>query len=503
MTTSQPGPLRSIAIVGGGTAGWMAATYLSRTIGEHVSITLVESNQIGTVGVGEATIPPICDFIRLLGVDEDDFIARTHATFKFGIEFVNWGSIGDRYIHPFGKHGFDMHGIAFHHYWLRSVRQGNDRPLEDYSLQAKAARAGKFTRPLDIPHSPLSQIAYALHFDARLVAKYLREYSENAGVRRIEGLVESVHRDGGSGDIAFIALADGTQVEADFFIDCTGFRSLLLGETLGTDYEDWSHWLPCNRVVAVPCEADGPPLPYTRATAHGAGWQWRIALQNRIGNGHVYCSEHMGEDEATAILLANLDGEPLADPRPLRFTTGRREVFWSRNCLALGLAAGFMEPLESTSIHLVQTGLARLMAFLPTRVHDPVRVAEYNRRTAREYAFIRDFLVLHYSATTRGDTPFWNFCRTRPLPESLADRLAIWRATGHAVFDPEELFNASNWAAVLTGQGIEAQQHHPVADMLAPTELDRRMQTMLRTIDASVDHMPTHTDYIAQHCARR
>ncbi|MFC4293235.1 tryptophan halogenase family protein [Sphingorhabdus arenilitoris] len=491
--------IKKILIIGGGTAGWMAASAIARTLGRSAKITLVESEEIGTVGVGEATIPPILNFIEMLGIDENEFVRRTNATFKLGIEFVNWGAKGERYMHPFGKYGYDMQGISFHHYWMKMRQTGDMRPLEDYALQAVAARAGKFTRPLNIERSPLASIAYAFHFDAGLFARFLREYSEGLGVTRIEAKVAHVHQRADDGFLESVLLDNGTQISADLFIDCTGFRGLLIEQTLQAGYEDWSHWLPCNSAIAVPCENAGPPLPYTRATAHDAGWQWRIGLQNRIGNGHVYCNEYISDDAALATLLASLDGKPLADPRQLRFTTGRRKKSWVKNCVALGLSSGFMEPLESTSIHMIQSALLRLMAFFPSKDFDPHVTAEYNRRTAEEYEYIRDFLILHYNATSREDSEFWRFGKNRKNPDSLQRKIDLFHACGQISYKEEELFKAANWLAVLTGQNFGGARYHPFADMVDTEEVRRRLAAMLQTIDASVDHMPPHEDYIAEH----
>ena len=495
------GHIEKIVIVGGGTAGWMAAAALARAMGKHVQITLVESGDIATVGVGEATIPPIIDFLQFLGIDENDFVARTNATFKLGIEFVNWGAKGERYMHPFGKYGFDMEGVAFHHYWLKMRASGEAHSLEEYSLETIAARAGKFTRPLDIARSPLANIAYALHFDAGLVAKYLRDYAGAKGVRRIEANVTDVQQRGADGFIESVKLDTGDTVAGELFIDCTGFRGLLIEQALQAGYEDWSHWLPCNSAVAVQCAPDGPPLSYTRATAHSAGWQWRIALQNRIGNGHVYCGDYMGDDEAAATLLASLDGAPLADPRQLRFTTGRRKQSWVKNCVAMGLSSGFLEPLESTSIHMIQSALMRLIAFFPSPGFAAENTAEYNLRTGCEYEYIRDFLILHYNATRRDDSDFWNFCRTRKNPESLEQRIALFRATGHVAVREEELFDRKNWTAVLTGQNIVPHGYHPLADMVGEAETRRRLEAMRATLAKSADYMPQHAQFIAENCA--
>jgi tryptophan 7-halogenase len=489
-------PIKHIVIAGGGTAGWMAAAALSNAVGPQVAITLIESEEIMPVGVGEATIPPFCAFLRMLGVDEDEFVRATGATFKLGIEFVNWGAVGERYIHPFGKYGYDIDGIGFHHYWLKMREQGDQRSLEDYAFQAAAARAGKFMRPVDIERSPLASIAYAYHFDAGLVARFFRSYAEQRGVKRIEATIIDVAQDAETGFIRSVSLNNGQEVAGDFFIDCSGFRGLLIEGTLKAGYDDWTDLLPCDRAVAVPCEGSDAPIPYTRATAHSAGWQWRIPLQHRIGNGHVYCSAHISDDEATAQLLGNLDGKPLADPRYLRFTTGRRKKSWVKNCLALGLAAGFMEPLESTSIHLIHSGLLRLLAYFPGADFDQTVIDQYNQETEREYLYIRDFLVLHYNATQRDDSAFWRACRALKEPSGLAHKRQIFQACGQISFQQEELFTTANWLAVFVGQGVVPTRYHPLADMIAPDIVEKRLNGILQTIAASVDYMPNHGDFV-------
>jgi tryptophan 7-halogenase len=489
-------PIKRVVIAGGGTAGWMAAAALSHLVGQHVDITLIESESIMPVGVGEATIPPFRTFLSMLGIDEDDFVRKTSATFKLGIEFVDWGAQGERYIHPFGKYGYDIDGIGFHHFWLKMRQAGDRRSLEDYAFQAVAARAKKFMRPLDIERSPLASIAYAFHFDAALVARYFRTFAEQRGANRIEATITQVRQDAETGFIRTLALNNGKEVAGDLFIDCSGFGGLLIEGTLNAGYEDWSHLLPCDRAVAVPSTANDAPLPYTRATARSAGWQWRIPLQHRIGNGHVYCSAHISDDEAMAQLLANVDGEPLADPRYLRFTTGRRKKSWVKNCVSLGLAAGFMEPLESTSIHLIHTGLLRLLAYFPTADFDQTVIDEYNGETEREYRFIRDFLVLHYNATRRDDSAFWRACRAIEVPSGLAHKRQLFEACGQISHQQEELFVTANWLAVFVGQGVVPMHCHPVADMTAPEIVERRLNGILQTIAASVDYMPHHGDFV-------
>ncbi|MEJ0086257.1 MAG: tryptophan halogenase family protein [Pseudomonadota bacterium] len=494
--------LRTIVIVGGGTAGWMAAATFARFLkNDYCKVRLIESEEIGTVGVGEATIPQINTFNRMLGVDENDFIRRTQATFKLGIEFVDWTRLGHKYIHPFGPYGLNMEGVSFHAYWLKLRELEPDTDLGDFSLQVAACRQGKFMRPVDAGNSPLSKIAYAFHFDARLYALFLRDYAQQRGVTRTEGKIVDVKRRAADGFIEAVVLESGERVDGDLFIDCSGFRGLLIEQALETGYEDWSHWLPCNSAVAVPCQSGGEFTPYTRSTARKAGWQWRIPLQHRIGNGYVYSSAHIGDDEATSSLLANLDGAPLAAPRILRFVTGRRKKFWVKNCVALGLASGFLEPLESTSIHLVQSALAHLMTLFPDRTFAPAEIDQYNRVLTWEYERIRDFLVLHYNATERDDSPFWNYCRTMSVPDFLQQKLDLFRERGRVFRENEELFTDTSWFAVMVGQNVQPRSYDPLVDVLTEDELRKRLSHIKATIGKSVDTMPTHREFIARNCA--
>ncbi|WP_028965000.1 tryptophan halogenase family protein [Sphingomonas phyllosphaerae] len=494
-------PLRRIAIVGGGTAGWMAAAALARVLGPHgPAITLVESEEIGTVGVGEATIPPIQAFNALLGIDEAEFVRATQGTFKLGIEFVDWLRSGHRYFHPFGVYGIDKGAVPFEAMWQRLRQAGEAQPLEAYSICAAAARAGRFMPPQP-GNTPLAHIGYAFHFDAGLYAQFLRRHAEAAGAMRREGRVVEVIRGDHPDRIAAVVLKDGTQIDADFFVDCSGFRGLLIAETLGATFEDWGQWLPNDRAVAVPTANIAPPAPYTRSTARAAGWQWRIPLQHRVGNGHVYASRHLSEDEATATLLANLDGEPLAAPRQLRFRTGRLDRFWIGNCVALGLASGFMEPLESTSIHLIQAGIARLLEMLPTRAFEPADTRRYNRLMVAEFESIRDFLILHFHATERRDTAYWRDLAAMPIPETLAERLAIHARTGRVYREADELFTKTSWLAVMNGQGLTADGYDPLAAGMALDEVRARLQRIAAVTQAAIGHMPAHADFIARHCA--
>jgi tryptophan 7-halogenase len=491
--------IRKIVIVGGGTAGWMAAAGIARVAGNiaGLQIELVESEEIGTVGVGEATIPQITLFNSLLGIDEGDFVRETHATYKLGIEFVDWTRIGHRYVHPFGFYGIDMVGVEFHHHWLKGQALGDATPLDHYSLGIVGALQGRFAHPRpDQPNSPLSKIGYAFQFDAGLYARYLRRLAESWGVKRSEGRIVDVERNGGNGHVEAVVLQSGRRVEGDLFIDCSGFRGLLIEGVMQAGYEDWTAWLPCDRALAVPCETGGDRLPLTRSTARAAGWQWRIPLQHRIGNGYVYSSRHISDDEAAATLLANLDGAPLAEPKPLRFTAGHRKKSWVGNVVALGLSGGFLEPLESTSIHLVQSGIARLMTCFPTRTFDQKEIDQFNALTEQEYVDIRDFLVLHYKATERDDTPFWDYCRTLPPPEGLADKLDMFRRNGRIFREHNELFTETSWLSVMVGQGVATGGYHPVADLLPDAETLKRLAHIREVINDTAANMPVQDDYL-------
>ncbi len=493
--------IRSIAIIGGGTAGWMAAAALGRTLKNHpCQVTLVESPDISSVGVGEATIPPIQLFNRMLQLDENDFVRATKGTFKLGIEFAGWRRPGHTYFHPFGRYGADIDAVPFHQYWRKMHLLGEDDDLGQYSLPAVAANKGRFAPPDANPRSVLSNMAYAYHFDAGLYAEYLRQYAEARGVTRLARTVQGVELKPDNGFIDAVVLDDGSRLQADFFIDCTGFKGLLIEEALQTGYEDWTHYLPCDRAVAIPCASNGPPPPYTRSIAQAAGWQWRIPLQHRLGNGHVYCSQYLSDDEAAATLLDNLDGEPLAEPKFLRFTTGRRKQFWNKNCLAIGLAAGFMEPLESTSIHLIQTAVAKLMTVFPDRAFDPVDIAEYNRLTETEFIRIRDFLVLHYMANERQE-PLWQYTREMPIPDTLQHKLDLYKSRGRVFRYDEELFADTSWVAVFEGQGIVPSRYDPLVDTYDLNRLRAVMAKMRDTIATGADSLQRHEDYIARHCA--
>ncbi|SBV31535.1 Tryptophan halogenase [uncultured Sphingopyxis sp.] len=492
--------ITKVVIVGGGTAGWMAAAALSRTM-DHLSIRLVESEEIGTVGVGEATIPSIRLFNALVGIDEDEFVRETRGTFKLGIEFRDWGRIGDSYMHAFGQIGRSLGMLQFPQYWLRGRAEGVAGRIGDYSLNETAARAGRFGRLPQIPNTGLDGIAYAFHFDAALYAAYLRKIAESAGVVRTEGKIDSVRRNGENGHIEAVVLEGGEEISGELFIDCSGFRALLIEGALGTGFDDWAHWLPCDRAIAVPSEDAGPARPYTQAIAHQSGWQWRIPLQHRTGNGHVFCSDFIGEDEAAATLLANIEGRPLAEPRTLRFRTGMRRRAWNANVVALGLASGFLEPLESTSIHLVQNGIAKLIAHFPGRNFDAANIDTYNERVRFDYERIRDFIILHYHANQRSDSPFWTRCREMAIPATLAGKIELFRSQGQIVREADELFVEIGWFQVLTGQNIAPRGYHPMADQLTREELAGFFADIETIVARTASRLPTHDDFIAQHCA--
>jgi tryptophan 7-halogenase len=492
-------PVTKLCIVGGGTAGWMTATALSRLLGNrNISIHLIESDVIGTVGVGEATVPHIRFFNAKLGIDEIDFMARTRATFKLGIEFRDWGRKGDSYIHPFGAFGATMGGIEFHHHWARMSAAGLADPIESYSLPVALARANRFVHPDPNPEALLSNYSYAYQFDAGLYAAYLRELAEQGGVVRHEGKIVGVARDPHSGIVTELTTDSGEKLSAELFVDCSGFRGLLIEEALTSGYEDWSQWLPCDRAVAAPCANNGPLTPYTRATALDAGWAWRIPLQHRVGNGHVYCSSYISDEDAATALMEQLESPPIADPRFLRFTTGRRRQQWSKNVVAIGLSAGFLEPLESTSIHLIQLAIGRLLDFFPDKSWDPMCAAEFNRLMALEYERVRDFLILHYHATERDDTPFWHYVKNMQVPDSLSSKMESFKERGIVENYRDGMFLDASWIAVYAGQRIIPKSTDPRADIASQTVLAHELERMKDNFSAASRSLPLHSDYIRQ-----
>lgn len=492
--------IKKLVIVGGGTAGWMAAAALSRFVrNNYTEITLIESDDIGTVGVGEATIPPIRNFLTMLRIDENDFMRKTQATFKLGIEFVDWTRQGHTYMHPFGQYGADIEGIPFHQYFLKMHALGKADSIEAFSLPTIAARKGRFAAPTGGAF-PLNQWSYAYQFDATLVAAYLRRYAENLGVKRTEGKVVKVKLKPEDGFIESVTLASGEKIEGDFFIDCSGFRALLIGKAMRVKFQDWSQWLPCDRAVTVASRNVNAPKPYTRATAREAGWQWNIPLQHRTGNGYVYCSQAISDDEAAMKLMTNLEGEPMGETRLLPFKTGRRKVFWQKNCLALGLSSGFLEPLESTAIHLIQTGIAKFIALFPGKEINPAEIDEYNKMMALTCEQVRDFLVLHYKATEREDSDLWKYCKSMDIPQSLQQKIDLFAGRGRTFHHQDDLFSVTSWVAVLLGQTGVPDKYNEVVNSMSDAELEKVLRKMQERIEATAHKMPTQQDYIDFNC---
>ncbi|WP_033920880.1 tryptophan halogenase family protein [Sphingomonas sp. 37zxx] len=484
-------PVRRVVIAGGGTAGWLAAALLTRQIGAAVEVTLIESDEIGTVGVGESTIPTVRAFHALLGIDEQDFVRETGATFKLGISFEGWSHPDSRYIHSFGTLGTSTWMADFHHFWLEARAQGNVADIGAYCLEHEAARAERFAAR---PHAALN---YAYHFDAARYARFLRERCEADGLTRIEGRITRAELDAETGNIAAVVMADGSRIEGDLFIDCTGFRALLIGDALGVPYEDWSHWLPTNRALAVQTAATGPALPYTRASAHDAGWQWRIPLQHRVGNGIVYCSDYLSDDAAQDRLLRAVQGKVLTEPRLIRFQTGRRARAWERNCVGLSLAGGFVEPLESTSIHLIMITLTRLLQLFPFDGVSPAAAARFNDMSRREIEGVRDFIVLHYHLNQR-DEPFWRAHREASLPDSLAERIDLFRQSAQAFQASDELFTVTSWVQVMLGQELQPAAHNRLAMLMPPGRLKEVLGNLAAQVTAGVEKLPSHQSFVDQ-----
>ena len=485
-----------VVIAGGGTAGWLAAFGLSRRLASLLDITLIESDAIGTVGVGEATIPPMRNFHRIMNIDEQEFMRETQATFKLGIEFDNWGNIGDSYLHSFGEIGQRSWMAEFHEFWIEAQANGFGGSLEDYCLELKAAKAGKFATSIGD-----TRLNFAFHLDATRYAKYLRQKSERAGVRRIEGIIKEVQIEQQSGEIKALLLENGALIEGDLFIDCTGFRSLLLGDTLGVDFNDWSHWLFSDRAIAVQTASTEEPVPYTRAIAHASGWQWRIPLQSRVGNGIVYSSHFMSDDEAKHTLLNNITGDVLTEPRFLKYRTGTRQKSWHKNCVALGLASGFIEPLESTSIHLVMTAIIRLIRLFPFGDSNEALADRFNQETRTEIKTVRDFVILHYKQTNRTDSDFWNAYRTMDIPDTLAHRLEIFKKNGYVWPDDVALFRVDSWVQVMMGQGLIPESYHGAGKLTSKESLQQSLSKIKSSIDEKVQKLPTHQQFIDHYCA--
>ena len=490
----QPNEIKRVVIAGGGTAGWLAAAALSHQLGRVLEITLIESDEIATIGVGEATIPPIRVFHKLLQIDEQEFMRATAATFKLGIWFENWGQKGDRYVHSFGRNGKPTWMCEFHNFWLRSRELGVDSELGDYCFELQAAKAEKFATAQDL------EINFAYHFDAGQYAKFLRRFAEGLGLRRVEGKIQEVRQDPESGFITSLSLQSGQIIEGDLFIDCTGFRGLLIEQTLKSGYEDWTHWLPCDSAAAVQTELTGPAPPYTSSIAHDAGWRWRIPLQHRVGNGLVFSSRFLSDDVAKEELVRSIEGKPLTMPRVLKFQTGRRRVVWNKNCVALGLSSGFIEPLESTSIHLMMIGVTRLLHMFPFGGIHQSMLDQYNEASRIEMEKTRDFVVLHYHATQRDDTPFWRHCRDMPIPDSLAQRIDMFKQTAYAYQGDGELFRVDSWTQVMLGQRILPRTYHPAARLLTADELTKFLAEYRASILQVVARMPGHQDFVNQYC---
>ena len=484
-----------VVVAGGGTAGWLTAYSLVTRLGKLLDITLVESDQIGTVGVGEATIPTMRAFHSLIDIDEREFMSATQATFKLGIQFENWGQQGDGYFHSFGEIGQRSWMAEFHEFWLEAKAQGFGGNLEDYCLELKAAKANKFATQIG-----KKAINYAYHLNATAYAAYLRKKSEIAGVKRLEGRIQQIQNDE-AGNISSLTLDNDTKIVGDVFIDCTGFRGLLIGDNLNVEYEDWSHWLAADSAIAVQTQAVEAPRPYTRAIAHSAGWQWRIPLQNRVGNGIVYSSQFCSDDEAHETLMANVAGTPLTEPRLLRFKTGRRKKAWHKNCIAIGLSSGFLEPLESTSIHLITTALLRLMKLFPFEGNSSMLAKQFNSETQLELETIRDFIILHYHQTQRNDSSFWNHYRKMDIPDSIAHRMAMFRENAYAWPDDVSLFRVDSWVQVMMGQGLIPEQHHAAGRVLQSEGLEKQMLALKSMIERTVSQLPEHADFITQYCA--
>jgi len=489
--------VKTIVIAGGGTAGWTAAAAIAKQMGPTVNITLVESDEVGTVGVGEATIPPMRVFHKLLGIDEKDFMRATSATFKLGIQFENWGQKGDNYIHSFGVTGRESFVAPFHHFWLYGKEQGVANDFGNYCFELEAAKQDKFAT------SQNANIQYAYHLDSSLYATLLRNYSETRGVTRKEGKIEQITQNKETGFIESLKLASGDVIHGDFFIDCTGFRGLLIEEALKTGYEDWSHWLPCDSAVAVQTESDSAPRPITKAIAHDSGWQWKIPLQHRTGNGLVYCSKYLSDEHATQRLLDNITGNTITKPRIIKFKTGRRLKAWNKNCLALGLSSGFVEPLESTSIHLIIMGIIRFLKLFPNGGVTELIADEYNRQTLEEVVKIRDFIILHYHATYRKDSPFWQYCHDMEVPDTLKHRMQLFKEFGHAFQEDGELFRVDSWTQVMLGQGIMPESYHASVKGMPAKELQRFLQGIELSVLKGLENMPSHETFLKHYCSSR
>jgi tryptophan halogenase len=499
MKSVQGDSVREIVIVGGGTAGWMTAGVLARAFpNAQLRITLIESEEIGIVGVGEATVPILQQLNRFLGIDEREFLKATNGTYKLGIEFRDWANLGDLFFHGFGDYGPLIQGVQPHHHWLKLRSLGNSTPIDDYAMPFAMARRGRFA--ILPPGAQNPGVNHAFHFDAGLYGRFLRSIAERLGVTRVEGKIVDVALHSESGDVDHVTLEDGREFAADLFVDCSGFRGLLIEQALHTGYEEWTRWLPCDRAVAVGSKVVSAPTPFTRSTAQKSGWQWRIPLQHRVGNGHVYSSAFISDGDARATLLANVDAESIGEPRLLRFVTGRRKQAWVKNCVAIGLSAGFMEPLESTSIQLIQSAAVRLVDYFPKGGFDPVAIGEYNRLTVNEQERIRDFLVAHYCLTRRTDSDFWRHCAAMDVPDTLRHKIELFAATGRVALYSEESFQEPSWVAIFLGNGIIPRAYHPLVDFIPEDELQRILAERRNEIARMAEAMPTHQAFIDRFC---
>ena len=500
--------MTKVVIVGGGTSGWMCAAALARISPPGTDVTLIESDEIGIIGVGEATIPLLAEFNQFLGIDEHHMLSECSGTFKLGIEFIDWYQKGKSYFHPFGFFGKDMPQIPFHQLWLKLnklaregvISEGIGSDICDFNLCTVAAKLGRFSQPSGSANTIISTMRHAYHFDSAAYGKLLRRYAEKRQVTRIEGKVVDIHQNVASGDIQSVVLENGRVVKGDLFIDCSGFRALLIGKCLNSEFIDWSSYLPCDRAIAVQTKSDTNPQPITQAYAQDAGWRWKIPLQNRTGNGYVYCSKYLSQDEALASLIDNLQDEPLHEPRHLKFQTGHRRNFWQNNCVAIGLAGGFIEPLESTSIHLVQVGIQHLIELWPLRGGNGAEKTRYNQVMASEYQDIRDFIVLHYNATSRNDSAFWRYVRDMQIPQSLKDTMTLFQSSGEVDIKPDALFTPHSWVAVMLGQGIYPTQYNGVVDSIPQQALIHNMEGLRKSVRRTAEAMPTHKHYLNTNC---
>jgi tryptophan halogenase len=493
LESQQNNLIKKVVVAGGGTAGWMAAAAIAKLIGGHLgtSVTLVESEQIGTIGVGEATIPSLHFFHSLLGINEARFVNQTNATFKLGINFENWRDINHDYFHAFGVTGKESWACGFQHFWLKAKEFGIETDYGEYNLEWRAAKEYRFG------HLANSELRHAYHFDSSDYAKFLRRYCDQFDVHRVEGMISKVNLDSDSGNVKSLSLKSGQLIEGDLFIDCTGQRALLIDGALGVEYQDWGHWLPCDKAIAVQTKPVRPPVPFTRSIAHDIGWQWQIPLQHRVGNGLVYSSRHCDQAGAMKLLGDNLSGELITEPRQISFRTGRRTQQWAKNCVAIGLSSGFLEPLESTSIHLIQSGIIRLLRMFPYHGIEPTDVYNYNKETIFEIEHIRDFIIMHYHITDRDDSEFWRHCKTMEIPDSLQNKIQAFRKTGRVFLDKGEMFEDS-WQQVFIGQGLTPEQYHPIINTLSEQEIRQFLDTILSNIDNKLSKIPLHAEYLGR-----